>query len=177
LILLVEDAPDVHLVLTDLLQGSGYEVLAAGDGQTGLQQAAARAVDLAILDVMLPDFDGFQLCRMLRERGFDGGILMLTALGQVEDRIAGLAWGADDYLVKPFDPREVLARVEALLRRTHKLSLTPVARYEFGEVSIDFESRTVLRSGEALNLAARELKLLQHLINHRGQTLSRDCLG
>jgi two-component system alkaline phosphatase synthesis response regulator PhoP len=125
---------------------------------------------------MLPDLDGFQLCRMLRERGFDGGILMLTALGQVDDRIAGLACGADDYLVKPFDPREVVARVEALLRRTHKLALTPVTRYEFGEVSVDFESRTVLRAGEAVNLAARELQLLRHMINHRGQTLSREDL-
>jgi two-component system alkaline phosphatase synthesis response regulator PhoP len=151
-------------------------VVAAGDGQTGLQLASDRAVDLTILDVMLPDFDGFQLCRMLREQGFDGGILMLTALGQVDDRIAGLSSGADDYLVKPFDSREVLARVEALLRRTHKLALTPVTRYEFGEVSVDFESRTVLRTGEAVSLAARELKLLRHMINHRGQTLSREDL-
>ena len=175
-ILLVEDSPDVRLILTDLLNGSHYEVIAAADGRSGLEQALARPFDLMILDVMLPDMDGLQLCRTLRERGFDGGILMLTALAQVDDRIAGLSGGADDYLIKPFDPREVLARVEALLRRTHKFALTPVTHYEFGEITVDFESRTVLRGGETVNLASRELKLLRHLINHRGRTLSREDL-
>lgn len=175
-ILVVEDSPDVRLILTDLLNGSHYDVVAAADGQSGLQQASARPFDLMILDVMLPDMDGLQLCRTLRERGFDGGILMLTALAQVDDRIAGLSGGADDYLVKPFDPRELLARVDALLRRTHKLGLTPVTQYEFGDIAVDFETNTVMRKGEIVNLAARELKLLRHFINHRGQTLSREDL-
>src|SRR6476659_5780139 len=147
-ILLVEDSPDVRLILTDLLNGSHYEVIAAADGRSGLRQALARPFDLMILDVMLPDMDGLQLCRTFREHGFDGGILMLTALSQMDDRIAGLSGGADDYLIKPFDPREVLARVEALLRRTHKFQLTPVTRYEFGEITVDFEARSVLRGGK-----------------------------
>jgi two-component system, OmpR family, alkaline phosphatase synthesis response regulator PhoP len=175
-ILLVEDSSDVRLILTDLLNGSHYEVVAAEDGRSGLQRAFARPFDLVILDVMLPDIDGLEFCRTLRERGFDCGILMLTARAQVDDRIVGLSVGADDYLIKPFDPREVLARVEALLRRTHKLELTPVTNYEFGEISVNFESRTVLRGGVTVNLTSRELKLLRHLINHRERTVSREDL-
>ena len=175
-ILVVEDSPDVRLILTDLLQGSGYEVTSVERGEEALRQAAARPFDLMILDVLLPDMDGIQLCGMIRERGFDGGILMLTALGEVDDRVAGLSGGADDYLTKPFDSRELLARMEALLRRTHKLALTPVAHYKFGEVEVDFENRTVTRAGETVALAAREWQLLRHLVNHRGQAISREEL-
>jgi two-component system alkaline phosphatase synthesis response regulator PhoP len=129
-----------------------------------------------ILDVMLPGRSGFEICRSVRERGFDGGILMLTARAQVDDRVQGLVTGADDYLIKPFDSKELLARVSALLRRLGKAPLTPVSHYQFGGVSVDFERREVLRAGVAVYLAAKELQLLRQLIDHRGQVLSRERL-
>jgi two-component system alkaline phosphatase synthesis response regulator PhoP len=175
-VLLVEDAPDVQLIVSDLLRGEGHEVVVSGDGDEALRLASEQKFDVLILDVMVPGTDGFDLCRTARERGFDGGILMLTARAQVDDRVEGLVCGADDYLVKPFDSKELLARVSALLRRVGKAPLTPVQRYQFGEVVVDFERREVTRAGAPVNVAARELQLLRHLIDHRGQVLSRDRL-
>jgi two-component system alkaline phosphatase synthesis response regulator PhoP len=175
-ILLVEDAPDVQTIVADLLRGHGHEVVVSGDGHEGLRIATDQRFDLIILDVMLPGISGFDLCRSARERGFDGAILMLTARAQIDDRVEGLLTGADDYLIKPFDPKELLARVSALLRRLGKTPLTPVLRYQFGDVSIDFDAREVLRNGKPINLAAKELQLLRHLIDHRGQVVSRDRL-
>ncbi len=175
-ILLVEDAPDVQLIVADLLRGHGHEVVVTADGEEGLRVANEQQFDLMILDVMLPGLDGYDLCRAQRERGFNGGILMLTARAQVDDRVEGLQTGADDYLIKPFDPKELLARVSALLRRLGKAPLTPVLRYQFGDVAVDFERREVLRAGIPVNLAAKELQLLRHLIDNRGQVLSRERL-
>jgi two-component system alkaline phosphatase synthesis response regulator PhoP len=175
-ILLVEDAPDVQLVVADLLRGQGHEVAVSGDGEEGLRLTSEQRFDLMILDVMLPGIDGFELCHTARERGFDGAILMLTARAQVDDRVEGLHTGADDYLIKPFDPKELLARVSALLRRVGKAPLTPVLQYRFGEVVVDFERREVLRAGVPVNLAAKELQLLRNLIDHRGQVMSRERL-
>jgi two-component system alkaline phosphatase synthesis response regulator PhoP len=175
-ILLVEDAPDVQLIVADLLRGHGHEVLVSGNGGEGLRAAAEQQFDLMILDVMLPGINGFDLCRAVRERGFDGGILMLTARAQVDDRVEGLRTGADDYLIKPFDSKELLARVSALLRRLGKTPLTPVQQYQFGDVTVDFERREVLRGGAMVNLAAKELQLLRQLIDHRGQVLSGERL-
>src|SRR5580692_6824086 len=146
-ILLVEDAPDVQLIVADLLRGHGHDVVVSGDGSEGLRVASEQHFDLLILDVMLPGVNGFELCRAVRERGFDGGILMLTARAQVDDRVEGLRTGADDYLIKPFDPKELVARVSALLRRVGKTPLTPVLQYQFDDVLIDFESRQVSRRG------------------------------
>jgi len=175
-ILLVEDDGDVQLIVADLLRAHDHEVVVSGDGDEGLRVATEQKFDLMILDVMLPGISGFDLCRAVRERGFDGTILMLTARAQVDDRVEGLQMGADDYLIKPFDPKELLARVSALLRRMGKTPLTPVLRYQFGEVSVDFERREVFRAGSPVNLAAKELQLLRHLIDHRGQVVSRDRL-
>ncbi len=175
-ILLVEDAPDVQLIVADLLSGHGHEVVVSSDGAEGLRIAAEQRFDLMILDVMLPGMSGFDLCRAVRQRGFDGAILMLTARAQVDDRVEGLTTGADDYLIKPFDPKELLARVSALLRRLGKTPLTPVSRYRFGEVNVDFERREVSRAGVLVNLAAKELQLLRQLIDHRGEVLSRERL-
>jgi two-component system alkaline phosphatase synthesis response regulator PhoP len=175
-ILLVEDAPDVQLIVADLLRGHGHDVVVSGDGEEGLRVANEQQFDLIILDVMLPGMDGFELCRAARERGFDGAILMLTARAQVDDRVEGLQTGADDYLIKPFDPKELLARVSALLRRLGKTPLTPVLKYQFGDVVVDFERREVLRAGIPVSLAAKEMQLLRHLIDHRGQVLSRERL-
>jgi DNA-binding response OmpR family regulator len=116
---------------------------------------------------------GFEICHAARERGFDGAILMLTAKGQIPDRVQGLRTGADDYLVKPFDPDELLARVAALLRRVHKEQLTPVMRIEFGDVTADFAKMEFVKDGLPVSLAAKEAELLRFLVNHRGQVVSR----
>ena len=175
-ILLVEDAPDVQMIVNDLLTSHGHDVVVSADGNEALRLAEQRKFDLMILDVMLPGRSGFEICRRVRERGFDGGILMLTARAQVDDRVEGLATGADDYLVKPFDSKELLARVGALLRRLGKSPLTPVLQYRFGDVDVDFERRLVSRAGQPVNLAAKELLLLRELIDHRGDVLSRERL-
>jgi two-component system alkaline phosphatase synthesis response regulator PhoP len=173
-ILLVEDEPGVVLVVSDLLRAEGHVVESANDGVSGLRLATEESFDLLILDVMLPGVGGFHICHAARERGFDGGILMLTARGQVRDRVEGLRTGADDYLVKPFDPDELIARVNALLRRVHKEQLTPVMHVEFGSVTADF-LRNEFRCGpKVVRLTAKEAELLRFLINHRGQVVSRE---
>jgi two-component system alkaline phosphatase synthesis response regulator PhoP len=175
-IFLVEDAPDVQLIVADLLRGHGHEVVVSSDGGEALRVATEQRFDVMILDVMLPGLSGFDLCRAVRERGFVGGILMLTARAQVDDRVEGLGKGADDYLIKPFDSKELLARVSAMLRRLGKTPLTPVMQYQFGDVKVDFERREVSRCGAPVNVAAKELQLLRQLIDHRGQILSRERL-
>src|SRR4051794_14828717 len=136
-ILLVEDEPGLAMTISDLLGAEGYDVETAGDGNTGLARASKEAFDLLVLDVMLPGKNGFDVCRELRQRGKDVAILMLTARTQLTDRVVGLKLGADDYLTKPFEPPELLARVEALLRRIKREKLAPVARFEFDDVEID----------------------------------------
>ncbi len=175
-VLLVEDAPDVQLIVADLLQGHGHRIVVTGDGNEALRLVTEQRFDLMILDLMLPGQSGFEVCRTARERGFDGGILMLTARAHVDDRIEGLSTGADDYLIKPFDSRELLARASALLRRVGKAPLTPVLHFQFGDIAVDFQRRTVSRAGKPLNLTAKELLLLRQLIDHRGQVLSREHL-
>ncbi len=175
-ILLVEDEPGLVLTLSDLLAAEGYHVESATDGPTGLAKATSDAFDLIILDVMLPGKNGFEVCRELRQQGADVAILMLTAKTQVIDRVVGLKLGADDYLPKPFDPAELLARVEALLRRVRKEKLTPVVRFQFGSVQVDFEKAEVLKGREPVSLAGKELQLLRYLIDHRGKVLSREEL-
>jgi two-component system alkaline phosphatase synthesis response regulator PhoP len=173
-ILLVEDEAGVVLVVSDLLRAHSHVVETAGDGDLGLRRASEERFDLLILDVMLPGKSGFEICHAVRERGFDGAILMLTARGQVRDRVDGLRTGADDYLVKPFDPDELLARVDALLRRVHKQDLTPVMRVEFGKIVADFSTMEFSRGKRVLSLTAKEAELLRLLINNRGQILSRE---
>jgi two-component system alkaline phosphatase synthesis response regulator PhoP len=175
-ILLVEDELGVALTLSDLLSGEGYEVETSGDGPAGLARASSEPFDLIVLDLMLPGKNGLEVCRELRQRGKDVAILMLTAKSQLADRVVGLKLGADDYLTKPFEPPELLARVEALLRRVRKEKLAPVTHFEFGDVAIDFEKGDVLKSGAAVALAGKELELLRYLIDRRGKVVSRDEL-
>jgi len=175
-ILLVEDEPDIALVVADLLGAQGHTVETAGTGTDGVRMATDSRFDLLILDVMLPGMDGFAVCRAMREQGFDGGVLMLTARSQVADRVQGLQIGADDYLAKPFDPNELVARVTALLRRVGKEQLTPVLRFQFGAVRVDFSRPSVTRNGAAVSLAAKEMQLLRCLVDHRGQVLTREWL-
>jgi len=173
-ILLVEDEPGLVMTVADLLASEGHEVEVANDGETGLAKASEDRFDAIVLDVMLPKKSGFDVCRELRQRGIDTAILMLTARTQVVDRVLGLKLGADDYLAKPFDPAELLARVEALLRRVQKEHRIPVRTFEFSDVTIDFERAEVRKSGERLNLAAKEMQLLRYLVDHRERVVSRD---
>jgi two-component system, OmpR family, alkaline phosphatase synthesis response regulator PhoP len=173
-ILLIEDEAGIAEIVTDLLRAEGHEVEAVADGRLGLHRATNERFDLLVLDVMLPGMTGFDICHRVREQGFDGAILMVTARGQMRDRVQGLGIGADDYVVKPFDPEELIARVAALLRRVHKKGLTPVMCVEFGAVKADFSRHTFTRHGEPLVLAAKEAELLRFLVNHRGQVLSRE---
>ncbi len=175
-ILLVEDEPGLSLTLTDLLSAEGYEVESSADGNSGLARATKEQFDLVLLDVMLPGKSGFEVCKELRSQGKDVAVLMLTAKTQVSDRVVGLKLGADDYLSKPFEPPELLARIEALLRRTKKEKLAPVVQFSFGSVSVDFEKADVRKNGEAVGLAGKELELLRYLIDHRGRPVSRDEL-
>ncbi len=175
-ILFVEDEPGVLLVVGDLLRAEGHVVETASDGTEGLRRATSEPFDLLILDVMLPGLGGFEICHAVREQGFDGAILMLTARGQIEDRVQGLRTGADDYLIKPFDPDELRARVDALLRRIHKQQLTPVMRVEFGSVVADFSRMEFHKNATPFTCTAKEAALLRTLINHRGQVVSRERL-
>jgi two-component system alkaline phosphatase synthesis response regulator PhoP len=175
-ILLVEDQPGLVLTITDLLTAEGYAVENAPNGPAGLTKALSEPFDLVILDVMLPGKNGFEVCRELRQQGRDMAILMLTAKSQLTDRVVGLKLGADDYMVKPFEPPELLARIEALLRRVKREKLTPVMRFEFGSVEIDFEKGMARKAGAPVGLAGKELELLRYLIDHRGAVVSRDEL-
>jgi two-component system alkaline phosphatase synthesis response regulator PhoP len=172
-ILLIEDEPGLVVTVSDLLWGEGHQVETATDGETGLSKAVTGEFDLIILDVMLPRKMGFDVCRELRQHGVDTVILMLTAKAQVMDRVIGLRLGADDYLTKPFDPAELLARVDALLRRVRKNSPIPVRTFQFGNVEADFERAEVRKCGRSVNMAAKELQLLRYLVNHRERVVSR----
>ncbi len=175
-ILLVEDEPGLVMTVSDLLMNEGYDVDAAQDGEAGLLKATSEQYDLIILDVMMPKRNGLDVCRDLRQRGYDTAILMLTAKTQVHDRVVGLKLGADDYLNKPFDPSELLARVEALLRRVKKEGRAQVRTFEFSDVVVDFESGQVSRAGEPVALAAKEMQLLRYLVDRRGKVVTREEL-
>src|SRR5688572_29961060 len=176
-LLLVEDEPGLIMTLTDRLLAEGYEVESAVDAPTGLETASAGNFDAILLDVMLPGGNGLDICRTLRQRGVQTPILMLTAKGQVVDRVVGLKLGADDYLVKPFEMAELLARIEALLRRSAAAGAPPIGEtFRFGDVAIDFRKAEVSKGGQMLDLSAREFKLLRYFVEHRGAALTRDEL-
>lgn len=173
-LLLIEDEPGLVLTLTDRLSKEGYSVDSATDGQSGFEMASSGAHDLIILDVMLPLKSGTDVCRDLRQAGHSVPILMLTARGQVLDKVLGLKLGADDYLTKPFDTLELLARVEALLRRRTAPAAAKVLRA--GPLRIDLRSTSVRRGDQIIALSAREFQLLRYLVEHRGETVSRETL-
>jgi two-component system alkaline phosphatase synthesis response regulator PhoP len=175
-ILLVEDEPALTLILSDALSSEGYVVETAADGERGFQLASGEYFDLLILDVGLPKKNGFDLLRDLRQRSISTPALMLTARGQVVDKILGLKLGADDYLTKPFDTGELLARIEAILRRAPAAEAPTADVYVFGDVRVDFRRAVVTRAGEPVELPAREYQLLRFLIENREAILSRDEL-
>ena len=171
-ILVVEDEEAILMALEDDLGMEGYEVETTGDGAQGLSMARTGSYDLVILDVMLPSMDGFEVCRQLRGSGAQVPILMLTAKSQEIDKVLGLELGADDYVTKPFSPRELIARVRAILRR-RKAPPQRIERFRFGDVEIDFKKFETTRGGQSIDLTAREYALLRFLIEHRDEAVSR----
>ncbi len=175
-LLLVEDEPGLQLTLSDRLAAEGYSVETAADGDTAIRRAGGEPFDIIVLDVMLPGRDGFEVARTLRQQGVQTPILMLTARSQVVDRVVGLKLGADDYLTKPFDTMELLARLEALLRRAPANSGVALERYQFGDVTVDVRKAEVAKGADLLELSAKEFQLLRYFIENRGTTLSREKL-
>jgi len=175
-ILLIEDEPGLVLTLTDRLEAEGYKVESRQDGEAGLAAALSGGFNLIVLDLMLPRISGLDVCRALRQNGGTTPILMLTARSQIVDKVVGLRLGADDYLTKPFDTMELIARVEALLRRAATPAGASNERYQFGQIQVDFRRTVVAREGKPVLLSAREFQLLRFLIDHRGDTLSRETL-
>ena len=163
------------MTLTDRLTAEGYDVQTATEARTGLEASLNGRFDVILLDVMLPGGSGLDICQAIRQRGIQTPVLMLTARGQVVDRVVGLKLGADDYLVKPFEMAELLARIEALLRRSAAPPQQPEV-FRFGDIAVDFRRAEVTKGETMLALSAREFKLLKYFIEHRGAALSRDEL-
>jgi two-component system, OmpR family, alkaline phosphatase synthesis response regulator PhoP len=175
-ILLVEDETNLRRTLTDLLKSDGYAVESSGDGLEAQNLALFQAYDLIILDVMLPSRNGFDICRHLRKNGINTPILMLTARGELNNKVQGLKSGADDYLTKPFETPELQARVEALLRRAAAGPRAEIKSYDFDGIHVDFTTARVMKSGKAITLGERECRLLRYLVERKGMVLSRDEL-
>lgn len=175
-ILIVEDANDLATVLRDRFRREGHSVEMLRDGESALSAAQQASYDLVLLDVMLPGMSGFEVCRELRNRSHATPILMLTARSETVDKIVGLRLGADDYVTKPFDMGELVARVEALLRRTSHSSSVSDGRFTFGDIEVDLPGAEVRRAGVRLDLTAREFQLLRHLVENQGVVQSRDVL-
>jgi two-component system, OmpR family, alkaline phosphatase synthesis response regulator PhoP len=175
-ILIVEDEPGLATTLKDRLQKEGHAVSVARDGNSGMEMAIREPFDMMILDIMLPGQSGLAVCQKVRQLGSNAPILMLTARRQTMDKVIGLRTGADDYLTKPFKMVELLARVDALLRRAGAGKTAAHGRYHFGELQIDIRSTEVMREGRPVALSAKEFHLLRYFVEHRGATLSRDEL-
>jgi DNA-binding response OmpR family regulator len=176
-VLLVEDENSLVLTLSDALKSEGYEVLACQDGQEGYELAAGQPFDVIILDINLPGKSGFDLCRDLRARGINTPVLMLTARGELVDKVLGFKLGADDYLTKPFEIPELLVRLEALLRRTLSEVASDTSKiFDFGSVRVDLIRAEVRKDGKPVELSAREFQLLQYFIEHYNQIMTREKL-
>ncbi|HEX7186544.1 MAG TPA: response regulator transcription factor [Thermoanaerobaculia bacterium] len=174
-VLIVEDDEAMSVALRDGLEYEGYSVNLATDGETGLRLATAETPDLILLDVMLPKITGLDICKKLRGDGNGVPIIMLTARGQEIDKVLGLKLGADDYITKPFGFMELMARVEAVLRRCAGQA-APVETYRFGDVVLDFKAHEGRKDGKLLDLSPREFQLLAFFIQHRGEVITREKL-
>ncbi|MSU57869.1 MAG: response regulator transcription factor [Pedosphaera sp.] len=172
-ILIIEDETPMRTALADVLEGEGYRALTAADGEIGLRKAIEEKPDLILLDVMMPKLDGFAVCAELRRLGNAVPVLMLTAKGQIEDRVTGLDAGADDYLVKPFSTEELLARVRALLRRSRKQGHAPT-KLKLGEVEVDLARQTAVRGRKPIHLTAKEFSMLRLMAEATGEPVSRE---
>jgi two-component system alkaline phosphatase synthesis response regulator PhoP len=165
-VLIVEDDQAMAVALRDGFEYEGYSVHVARDGAAGLRLASEKDLDLIILDVMLPKISGFDVCKQLRASGASTPIIMLTARGQEIDKVVGLKIGADDYVTKPFSFMELMARVEALLRRAHRHSETP-EEFRFGSIIINFKKFEVTKAGSPVEVSPREFNILKYFIEHR----------
>ena len=177
-ILIVEDEEGMILTLTDRLESEGFEVKSASDGLAGFEAASSDEFDVIVLDVMLPKQSGFDILRDLRKSGDDTPVIMLTAKNETIDKVLGLKLGADDYLSKPFEMMELLARIEALMRRASSNGSNGArkGKFEFENVAIDFERAEVMKDESPVDLSAMEFKLLQFLVENQGKVHSRDEL-
>jgi DNA-binding response OmpR family regulator len=172
-ILIVEDERPMRTALADALSAEGYRVMTAENGEAGLEKAVSEKPDLLLLDVMMPKLDGFTVCAELRKLNVTTPILFLTAKGMVQDRVAGLDAGGDDYLVKPFSTEELLARVRALLRRTNRGASVPKL-LRLGDIEVDFARQTAAQNGKPIHLTRKEFAKLRLLAESAGQVVSRE---
>jgi DNA-binding response OmpR family regulator len=172
-ILIIEDEAPMRTALADLLAAEGHRTLTAADGEQGLERALSEKPDLILLDVMMPKLDGFALCAELRRLVIDVPVLMLTAKGQIEDRVNGLDVGADDYVVKPFSGEELLARVRALLRRMERKSKA-LAKLKLGDLEVDLSQQTAKRKEKSIHLTAKEFAMLRLMAEAQGEPISRE---
>jgi len=179
-ILIVEDEEALRMTLQDRLRSEGYVVDFAVDGKQGTEKATQLPFDLIILDIMLPRRSGLDICMDIRRAGLATPILLLTARGQTSEKVVGFKLGADDYVTKPFDTLELMARIEALLRRAPtRTAAAPTGGsgiHQFGSITLDIRGTQVTRDGQAIYLTAREFQLLRYFVEHQGVTLSRDEL-
>lgn len=178
-ILLIEDEPEMQLILRDNLQFEGYEILAADTGERGVEMGLSVRPDLVLLDVILPRMSGYEVCQRLRDSGFDSPIIMITARNHEIDRISGLEFGADDYVAKPFSVPELMARVRAQLRaqlRRQQRRAGQPAQTVVGDLQIDRSQQKVRRGSETLDLSSREFDLLMYFLSHRGEVITREQL-
>jgi two-component system alkaline phosphatase synthesis response regulator PhoP len=171
-VLIIEDDPAITIGLKKNLKYEGYEVMTVSDGQRGLEMAVDKRPDLIVLDVMLPNMSGFEICKTLKKNEVDIPIIIISAKDQEIDKIMGLDLGADDYMTKPFSVRELVARINAVLRRKKRYE-RDIDAFQFGDVAVDFIARTVNRSQKLLDLSPREFDLLTYFIKHPNQVLER----
>ena len=177
IILLVEDEAGLVMTIRDRLEEERYEVKVAEDGQKGYEEASSKHYDLIILDLMLPGKGGLDICRDLRQNGIETPILMLTAKGQVIDKVLGLKLGADDYMQKPFEMMELLARVEVQLRKKKRAQdKHETGEFSFADVQLNFTKMLVSKAGNEITLSAKEFQLLRFLVENEGSILTRDQL-
>jgi DNA-binding response OmpR family regulator len=175
-ILIVEDEISMRQGLKDNLEFEGYSVEEAGDGKQALEMMAGNEYDLVLLDVMLPEVQGFDVCRQVRASGNRVPIIMLTAKGEEIDKVLGLELGADDYITKPFSLRELLARIKAILRRQPHTAGPSTSHFHIGRMAVDFSNYTALVDGSEVNMTHREFEVLKFLIDHKNEAVSREEL-
>lgn len=173
-VLIIEDDPSILLGLQKNLKFEGYDVLTASDGERGLELAIDRPPDLIILDIMLPKISGFEICKTLKKNNIQVPIIILSAKDQEIDKIMGLDLGADDYVTKPFSIREMIARINAVMRRKRRFDQQGTAeRVKFGKLTLDLKGQVLLKDGEPLETSVREFKLLKFFVENKGKVLDR----
>ncbi len=175
-ILVLEDQVDIRDFIVINVKRAGHEVIEASSGEMALSLFDEHDIDLAVLDVMLPGISGFEVCKKMREKNKYVGIIMLTAKSQEQDKLEGLLNGADDYMVKPFSPKELMARIETLLRRVHMMKGDETANYESEPFVVDFEARQVFKNGEEIDLTQLEFAIVSLLVKNEGKSLSREFI-